>query len=169
MFILNGVHRLKYDDADPISIETYGKKLIGKTFNNVCEEDEVYISDADESMNYAISHENKNRKGGLGELIEERFFHYDSNNDSKPDFDMAGVELKVTPYKQNKTANERGQQPCNKLFTGYFTSQQQVNNPRYDGSHQCCSCLQEYQKDYSEKQDCVFNLSPSRGCIAERH
>lgn len=99
---MNGVHRLKYDDTDPISIETYGNELIGKTFNNVCEEDEIYISDADESIKYAISHENKNRKGGLGELIEERFFHYDSNNDSKPDFEKAGVELKVTPYKINK-------------------------------------------------------------------
>lgn len=38
----------------------------------------------------------------MGELIEERFFHYQTNNDARPDFDKAGVELKVTPYKQNK-------------------------------------------------------------------
>lgn len=99
---MNYSNKTYYDDTDPISIEAYGKKLVGMTFKNVCEADEIYISDADESMSYAISHENKNRKGGLGELIEERFFHYDSNNDSKPDFDKAGVELKVTPYKINK-------------------------------------------------------------------
>ena len=55
-----------------------------------------------ETANYEVKHENKKRKGGLGELIEERFFHYQMNNDARPDFDKAGVELKVTPYKQNK-------------------------------------------------------------------
>ena len=38
----------------------------------------------------------------MGELVEERYFHYQSNNDARPDFDKAGVELKVTPYKINK-------------------------------------------------------------------
>lgn len=42
------------------------------------------------------------RKGGLGDLIEECYFHYKCNNDSRPDFPDAGVELKVTPYKINK-------------------------------------------------------------------
>jgi len=50
-------------------------------------------------------------KGGLGQLVEERYFHYKCNNKSKPDFEEAGVELKVTPYKEDKkgrkTAKER--------------------------------------------------------------
>ena len=58
--------------------------------------------DKEDTSKYGISHEDKNRKGGLGELIEECFFHYKCNNDSLPDFDKAGVELKVTPYKINK-------------------------------------------------------------------
>lgn len=92
-----------YDETDPISIEIYAQNLIGKTFSQILEKDinnAEIIKDSEED--YGESHENKKRKGGLGELIEERFFHYKCNNDSKPDFDKAGVELKVTPYKINK-------------------------------------------------------------------
>lgn len=86
-----------YDETDPLSIEAYSKKLVGKTFNQVLEEDKgnnIFVREEE--------YENKKRKGGLGQLIEERFFHYKCNSDSKPDFDKAGVELKVTPYKRNK-------------------------------------------------------------------
>lgn len=93
-----------YDDTDPLSIESYAQKLIGKTFADVCREDNTQNAIVvREDSNYADSHENRKRKGGLGEIIEERFFHYHCNNDSKPDFDKAGVELKVTPYKIKKT------------------------------------------------------------------
>ena len=43
----------------------------------------------------------KKHKNGLGETIEDRFFHYKYNNDSSHDFEKGGVELKVTPYKIN--------------------------------------------------------------------
>ena len=95
--------RLGYDETDPASIENYAQGLIGKTFDQICKEDEQSsISIVKESVAYDQAHENKKRKGGLGELIEERFFYYKCNNDARPDFDKAGVELKVTPYKQNK-------------------------------------------------------------------
>ena len=92
-----------YDEADPLSIEAYGKKLIGKTFQDVCNADDLnQIKEVVKTSNYEAKHEDKKRKGGLGELIEERYFHYAANSDSNPDFDKAGVELKVTPYKINK-------------------------------------------------------------------
>ena len=90
----------EYDETDPISIETYAKRLIGKTFADVCRKDDITKAMVvRETANYEVKHENKKRKGGLGELIEERFFHYQTNNDARPDFDKAGVELKVTPIK----------------------------------------------------------------------
>ncbi len=93
----------EYDETNPISIETYAKRLIGKTFADVCKKDDINKAMVvRETTNYEVKHENKKRKGGLGELIEERFFHYQTNNDARPDFDKAGIELKVTPYKQNK-------------------------------------------------------------------
>lgn len=89
---------LEYDETNPISIETYGKRLIGKTFQDICDEDDMRkAAVVRETENYEVKHENKKRKGGLGELVEERYFHYQSNNDARPDFDKAGVELKVTP------------------------------------------------------------------------
>lgn len=92
-----------YDETNPISIENYAQKLIGKTFADVCNEDDMsQAMVVRETSDYEARHENKKRKGGLGEIIEERFFHYHCNNDSRPDFDKAGVELKVTPYKINK-------------------------------------------------------------------
>lgn len=96
----------EYDDTNPFSIEQYAKKLIGKTFADVCYEDDMKNTiSIREDINYADNHENKKRKGGLGEIIEERYFHYKCNNDSRPDFDKAGVELKVTPYKINKNGS----------------------------------------------------------------
>lgn len=92
-----------YDETNPISIEKYAQKLIGKTFADVCNEDDMSRAMVvRETIDYEVKHENRNRKGGLGEIIEERFFHYQCNNDARPDFDKAGVELKVTPYKINK-------------------------------------------------------------------
>ena len=89
-------YRFRYDETDPLSIEAYAKRLIGKTFADVCKDDDMQTAMVvRETSNYEASHENKKRKGGLGELIEERYFHYQANNDSRPDFDKAGVELKV--------------------------------------------------------------------------
>lgn len=92
-----------YDETSPDSIEQYAQRLIGKTFADVINDDGK--KSVQEASAYAESHENKKRKGGLGEIIEERFFHYKCNHDSRPDFDKAGVELKVTPYKRNKNGN----------------------------------------------------------------
>ncbi len=87
---------IEYDKANPKSIEAYAKRLIGHTFNDVKEwnlsslvrEDGLY--------------ENKSRKGGLGNFIEEQFFGYRANSESQADFPEAGVELKVTPYEIKK-------------------------------------------------------------------
>lgn len=102
---------LEYDKTNPYSIEKYAQRLIGKTFADVCridEKDQFSIIENNEEYNATV--EDRKRKGGLGTLIEERFFHYPANDDSRPDFPEAGVELKVTPYRINagkKVAKER--------------------------------------------------------------
>ncbi|MGB5823872.1 MAG: Sau3AI family type II restriction endonuclease [Proteocatella sp.] len=93
-----------YDETCPNSIEKYAKNLIGKTFLDIREayfNKKTEVHQPEKIFNY----ENKKHKGGLGELIEECFFHYKCNNDSKSDFDKAGVELKVTPYRINKNGS----------------------------------------------------------------
>lgn len=66
---------IAYDESNPISIEKYAQRLIGKTFADVCNQDDLDKSIVvHETSDYETSHENKKRKGGLGEIIEERFF-----------------------------------------------------------------------------------------------
>ena len=83
----------KYNKRDPLSIEEYGKKMVGMTFEEILMKSRIAKY---QEMYEAYS--NKARKGGLGNLIEECYFGYKANNDSRPDFPDAGVELKATPY-----------------------------------------------------------------------
>ena len=46
--------------------------------------------------------QNNKAKGGLGQIVEESFFGYEINSKSEADFSELGIELKVTPVKENK-------------------------------------------------------------------
>lgn len=123
-----------YDETNPISIENYAKKLIGKTFNDVLNDYVKYKSElliSEEKEEYAENHENKKRKGGLGDLIEECYFHYKCNNDSRPDFPDAGVELKVTPYKINKNKTLSAKERLIITMIDYF----KVVEENFEDSH----------------------------------
>lgn len=98
-----------YDKTDPISIEKYSKGMVGKTFREISDEDDVKAKEgghvlAETHATFGVSDVSakKRNKGNLGQLIEEKYFHYKCNSDERPDFHEAGVELKVTPYKKNK-------------------------------------------------------------------
>jgi len=71
-------------------IELISKSAIGKSVNDILNEEIVTVEDKDVN------------KGGLGQLIEKYLFGMDNNSDSEPDFMPAGIELKVTPYKKIK-------------------------------------------------------------------
>lgn len=71
-------------------IELISKSAIGKSVNDILNEEIVTIEDKDAN------------KGGLDQLIEKYLFGMDNNSDSEPDFMPAGIELKVTPYKKIK-------------------------------------------------------------------
>lgn len=123
---------LEYDETNPESIEKYGQKLIGKTFQQVIDDDKIWKSNlVREDVTYAASHENKKRKGGLGELIEERHFHYQANNDARPDFDKAGVELKVSPYKIGKNGTQSAKERLVLTMIDYYN----VVNETFEDSH----------------------------------
>lgn len=90
----------EYDKTNPLSIEKYAQRAIGKTFQDIIDEDMMNQAIHEEvSYGSSVLVEDKRNKGKLGQIIEERFFHYKCNNDARPDFPEAGVELKVTPYK----------------------------------------------------------------------
>ena len=80
------------DFSDSNSIAHYATHLDGMTFREVL--DLGIAPPGAKNRSYG----SKRYKGGLGTLLEERFFGYPANSDDRPDFPEADVELKVTPY-----------------------------------------------------------------------
>ena len=72
-------------------IEIISKSAIGKSINDILNEEVITIEDKDYP-----------NKGGLGQMVEQFLFGIQTNSDSEPDFMPAGIELKVTPYKKLK-------------------------------------------------------------------
>ena len=68
-------------------VQEIAESLIGKTFG--------------ELNSYQVKADMYN-KGTHGHILEEDVYKYGANSKSAPDFEEAGVELKVTPYKRNK-------------------------------------------------------------------
>lgn len=124
--------RKEYDETNPISIEKYSQKLIGKTFQDVIDEDDQTLI-VREASSYGVSEvsEVKRNKGNLGQIIEEKFFHYECNNDARPDFPKAGVELKVTPYKVGANGKLSAKERLILTMIDYFS----VVNEEFETSH----------------------------------
>lgn len=125
----------EYDRSNPLSIEVYSQKMVGKTFREICEEDDARQSLVlrDENMDYGISDMSvtKRNKGNLGQIVEEKFFHYACNSDSRADFPEAGVELKVTPYRMNQDGSLSAKERLVLTMIDYF----QVVNEKFEESH----------------------------------
>lgn len=115
---------LPYDTTSPDDIERYAKKLIGKTFYDVLE-DNFQGEELAEKVKY---YDNPRSKGGLGNLLEEFYFYYQPNSDSEPDFAEAGTELKVTPYEITKTKKVRAGE---RLVIGMISNQEPIEQDFY--------------------------------------
>lgn len=93
-------------------IQKLAQFTIGKTFGEIQKKDgKEYKYNEIDSSNYlyvkedSVTYENKedsNNKAYFGHLFETDVYNYDINSTSAPDFEDAGIELKVTPYKKNK-------------------------------------------------------------------
>lgn len=88
-----------YDKFSPSSIEAYAKQLEGKTFSDIISTNPNHLAEA------SPYYHSNSFKGNLGHLLEEHYFDLTINSDAEPDFKEAGVELKVTPFKQNKNGS----------------------------------------------------------------
>lgn len=133
--MMNVDYIAEYDRSDPLSIETYSKNLVGKTFRQICEEDDArqLLTLRDGSADYGTDDvsEIKRNKGNLGQIVEEKFFHYACNSDSRADFHEAGVELKVTPYKINRDGSLSAKERLVLTMIDYY----QVVNEKFEESH----------------------------------
>lgn len=128
-------YKVEYDKSNPLSIEAYSQKMIGKTFREICAEDDARQTQVlrDGSSDYGSSDVSgiKRNKGNLGQIVEEKFFHYACNSDSRADFHEAGVELKVTPYKINRDGSLSAKERLVLTMIDYY----QVVNEKFEESH----------------------------------
>ena len=76
-----------------------GKQLEGMTFRDVLE-----LGIVPEGV--TREYNSRRYKGGMGTLIEERFFGYKANSDREADFAEAGVELKATCIDRRKNGKD---------------------------------------------------------------
>ena len=86
----------------------------------------------------------KNNKGELGQIIEECWYGYTPNNDAEPDFAEAGVELKVSPYKNTS----KGVSAKERLVCDIINYMKEVDKSFETSAfwHKCkCICLLSYQ------------------------
>ena len=79
---------LPYDPTDKQSIIVYAQKLQGKTLR--------------EATGLGHIQPPSKRRGSLGNAVEQYYFRYAANSDSRPDFDQVGLELKTTPLKAGR-------------------------------------------------------------------
>lgn len=79
---------MPYDKTDEESILRRAAKLTGNTLNQLIEYGEEVIGGT-------------STKGIFGQVVEEGYFLIENNNSPLPDFQDAGIELKVTPMKRN--------------------------------------------------------------------
>jgi len=94
----------KYNKYDKNSIYEYATNLIGKTFREVEVDYFIEKNKADQLVlrEDGVHYGAFRRKGGLGDLLEDKYFEITTGNESLPDFVEADMELKVTPYRINK-------------------------------------------------------------------
>ena len=124
---------LPYDIKNPQSIEKYAKNLIGKTFFDIISSSHFNSDSFDKDY---LDYGNISRKGGLGNLLEEKYFGYKANSESKADFSEAGVELKVSPYEITQKGTFRAGERLVLTMINYNTP---IENNFYD-SHLWKKC-----------------------------
>ena len=153
-----------YDRSDPLSIERFAQRLVGKSFRDIWDRDEnTQTRVLRESSGYESSDEaeQKRNKGNLGQIIEERFFHYSCNSDSRADFYEAGVELKVTPYKKNKNGTLSAKERLILTMIDYF----QVVNEEFENSHLWKKCKLILLVYYLYQKEVKFNIDYRIGYV----
>ena len=83
----------------PEQVYRHGKRLEGMTFRDV-----LNLGIVPEGV--TREYNSRRYKGGMGTLIEERFFGYKANSDRMADFAEAGVELKATCIDRRKNGSD---------------------------------------------------------------
>ena len=133
----------EYQSAEQVYAR--GLQLKGLTFRNVLD---LGITPEGVSREYG----NRKYKGGMGVLIEERFFGYKANSEREPDFAEAGVELKATCFDIVKRGHGTDKSAGERLSLTMIPYDEELSPDLYD-SHLWYKCkrilLVWYHRDKS--------------------
>lgn len=101
--------------------------------------------------NFDISNRIETGKGAIGSIMEEGYFGYKPNSNSRADFENLGIELKVTPFiKTNSKYRAKERLVCN------IINYMEEYTKTFETSSFMCKCnvillmLYEYIKDVSK-------------------
>lgn len=87
-------------------------------------------------------------KGNLGQIVEEMWYEYKPNSDRGPDFQEAGVELKVSPYKKVTKHGKETVSAKERLVCDIINYVEEVNRKFEESAfwQKCkCICLLSYE------------------------
>ena len=145
----------------PEQVYDRGRQLVGMTFRDVLS---LGIT-----PDGAVREYNSRRyKGGMGTLIEERFFGYRANSDREPDFAEAGVELKATCIDRRKSGADAAGE---RLVLTMIPYDEELPSVLYDSHlwHKCRRMLLVwYRRDktvdpYDQRIEYVLLFTPPEG------
>ena len=102
------------DFSDERSLLDYAKKLEGHTFREVLE-----LGIAPKGTEERVDDALVSFKGGVGTLLEERYFGYRANSNPEADFHDAGVELKTTCFDRRPDGTVRAGERLVLTMIGY--------------------------------------------------
>ena len=91
--------RLCFEYHTPEQVYERARHLVGLTFQDVLDLGIV-------AEGVVREYNSRRYKGGMGNLLEERYFGYRANSDREPDFAEAGVELKATCIDRRKNGSD---------------------------------------------------------------
>ena len=85
-----------YDQTNPSSIESFGRRLIGSTLKKMAGAEEIPLDNLKDT-------EGVHFKGKFGKMVETYYYGINPKNEPcSPDFVEAGVELKTNSLKKVK-------------------------------------------------------------------
>jgi len=131
-----------YKIEDKTEILLIAEKCKGKSFGEI------------DNLNIL---EEEGNKGALGHAVEMNVFKYDRNSNPNKDFVLAGLELKVTPYRQNKNGSFSAKERLVMNMIDYFKDYDKIfaESSFYEKNQELLLMFYKYE-EYASRQDYII-------------
>lgn len=98
----------EYDLTSQESILQHARELEDSSIEDTLRRYSIYLNEySDTQILFSVSEDELFKgKGRFGQYLEKQYFGLQTNNESRPDFEEVGLELKVAPLKRLKSTGE---------------------------------------------------------------